>query len=152
MASQAEDHSWNSWCHESLKICTPLITCFIFISFCSVTIKAQETNSGTTGNNLILCTGIIQMSIMPLNMTAVMECPVGCRLSMQYSYNYWGNDRRDTASSSSSHIKPVETSHGYHNIEFFHLLVGIIESFFWQAIRALHVKMFFQFLLHCVLS
>jgi hypothetical protein len=70
------------------------------------------------------------MSIMPLNMTAVMECPVGCGLSVQYSCHYWGNDRRHTASSSSSHIKPVESCHGYHNIEFFHLSVGIIESFF----------------------
>jgi hypothetical protein len=67
------------------------------------------------------------MSDMSLNMTAVMECPVGCRLSMQYSCHYWGNDRRNTASSSSSsHIKPVETCSGYHNIEFFHLSVGFI--------------------------
>ena len=93
----------------------------------------KRRTSGTTGNTLILCTDIIHMPIMPLNMTAVLECPVGCGLSMQYSCHYWRNDRRHTASSSSSSssslIKPVETCHGYHDLEFFHLSVGIIESF-----------------------
>ena len=145
MATQAEDSSWNSWCHEGLKICTPSITCFLFRSFCSVTVKVQETNF-RNNNTLILCTGIIQMSIMPLN-TTVMECPVGCGLSMQYSCHYWGNNRRhitSSSSSSSSLIKPVETCHGYHDIEFFHLSGGIIESFFGKLSGFLMSECFFS--------